>query len=88
MAERPLKNQIIDWLKGYDYWFQYAGNRLLEGDPVTEELTNSTYVLFKEDYGLKEKEGGRKEINFNEIADNNEAKEEHIQLQAIKISEM
>ena len=43
MSETPLKNQIIAWLKGYDYWFQYSGNRLLEGELVSDELANTAY---------------------------------------------
>jgi hypothetical protein len=31
MAEIPLKNQIIGWLKNQSYWLQYSGNELLEG---------------------------------------------------------
>ncbi|MCX2575355.1 hypothetical protein [Pedobacter sandarakinus] len=47
MPETPLKNKIIAWLKGYDYWFQYAGNRLLEGENVSDALADTTYQLFK-----------------------------------------
>ncbi|WP_268223536.1 AAA family ATPase [Sinomicrobium oceani] len=84
MSKTPLKNQIIDWIKGYDYWFQSAGNRLLEGESVTEELVISTYFLFKEDYDLKKKEADRGILNFNEVADNIENSESLLQLQAIK----
>jgi hypothetical protein len=41
MPETPLKNQIIAWLKGSEYWFQYAGNRLLEAENVSDELASS-----------------------------------------------
>lgn len=67
MLEIPLKNKIIAWLKGYDYWFQYVGNRLLEGENVNENLVNTTYKLFKEDYELQATEGDRPPIEFNEI---------------------
>jgi hypothetical protein len=68
MPKLPLKNKIITWLQGYDYWFQYAGNRLLEGDNVSDDLADKTYQLFKEDYSLKAIEDERAEIVFNEIA--------------------
>ncbi|MDF0720854.1 hypothetical protein P0M11_12675 [Kaistella sp. PBT33-4] len=67
MAEIPLKNKIIAWLKGYDYWFQYAGNKLLEGEDVNDALVDTTYQLFKEDYGLKSIEAERENIAFNKI---------------------
>lgn len=84
MTETPLKNQIIAWLKNYDYWFQYAGNKLLEGEAVTDELATTTYLLFKEDYGLKEKKDEREEINFNEIAVSSETVSGQLQLELIK----
>jgi hypothetical protein len=67
MTETLLKNKIIAWLKGCDYWFQYAGNRLLEGENVNENLVNETYELFKEDFKLQPVESGRASIEFNEI---------------------
>lgn len=85
MSETPLKNQIIAWLKKCDYWFQYAGNKLLEGEVVTDELATTTYVLFKEDYGLKEKkEEERGEINYNEITISSKSVSEPLELQLIK----
>ena len=84
MPETPLKNQIIDWIKGYDYWFQFAGSKLLEGEFVTTELAASTYLLFKEDNGLSKKETERDEIKFNELADSEESLEGQLQLQTIK----
>lgn len=65
--QEPLKNQIINWLKHQDYWFQYSGNRLLEGENVTDELATITYKCFLEDWKLIEKKGERKEIAFTEI---------------------
>ncbi len=84
MADTVLKNQIISWLKSFDYWFQYAGNRLLEGESVTDELATIVYVLFKEDCGLKEKADERKEINYNEIEVSSETVSEQLELQLIK----
>lgn len=84
MLKTTLKNQIIDWFKGYDYWFQYAGNRLLEGESVTDELATSTYQFFKEDNGLSEKESERDEIKFNEITDSEESSDGHLRLETIK----
>ncbi len=84
MPETPLKNKIISWLKGYDYWFQYAGNRLLEGDNVSDGLADTTYQLFKEDYGLKPIEDERTDIAFNEITFSAATIAEHLQLQMIK----
>lgn len=68
MATTPLKNQIINWLKNQDYWFQYSGNRLLEGESVSDELVSTTYKLFSEDWELIEKKGEREEIVYSEIA--------------------
>jgi hypothetical protein len=84
MTETPLKNQIIIWLKGYDYWFQYAGNRLLEGEIISTELIDSTYKLFKEDYGLQPIELERADILFNEIAIDTVSAIGHLELQTIK----
>lgn len=84
MPEIPLKNNIITWLKSYDYWFQYVGNRLLEGENVCDELTETTYQLFKEDYGLKTTDEEREEIVFNEIETNKDEVAENLQLQLIK----
>lgn len=84
MPETPLKNKIISWLKGYDYWFQYAGNRLLEGENVCEALAGTTYQLFKEDYALKSTEGERAEIIFNEIVADAATVAGNLQLQFIK----
>lgn len=84
MPETLLKNKIIAWLKGYDYWFQYAGNRLLEGENISDALADSTYQLFKADYDLKAAEGERAEIVFNEITGNVAAVAGNLQLQLIK----
>jgi hypothetical protein len=83
MPETPLKNQIIEWIKGSNYWFQYAGNRLLEGENISDELAGITYDLFKEDYGLKSIDIERTEIVFNEIALATSAVG-HLELQLIK----
>lgn len=84
MIETPLKNKIISWLKGYDYWFQYAGNRLLEGENIGDELVDKTYQLFKEDYSLKAIVGDRAEIIFNEIVADSAAVTGNLQLRFIK----
>ena len=84
MSKTPLKNQIIAWLKNFDYWFQYAGNKLLEGETITNELAITTYVLFKEDCGLKEKKEERKVINYSEMAVSSEAVYEPLELKLIE----
>lgn len=84
IAETPLKNKIISWIKDYDYWFQYAGNLLLEGENVSDALVEQTYQLFKEDYSLKAIEGERDEIVFNEIAADEAAVAGNLQLHLIK----
>ena len=84
MPDIPLRNQIIAWLKSYNYWFQYAGNRLLEGENISDEIVNSTYNLFKEDYSLKPIEAERADISFNEIAANAVAAVGPLKLQMIK----
>jgi Uncharacterized protein conserved in bacteria len=67
MTEKPLKNQIIEWLRKQDYWFQNAGNKLLEVGEINQSLIDSTYELLKEDLKLKEVDGERPIIDFNEI---------------------
>ena len=49
MAETPLKNQIIEWLKNQYYWLQYSGNELLEGAELNDAFVNKTFNYFKED---------------------------------------
>jgi energy-coupling factor transporter ATP-binding protein EcfA2 len=68
MSAILLKNQIINWLKHQEYWFQYSGNRLLEGESITDELAVATYKLFSEDWQLIEQTEERTEVVFNEIA--------------------
>jgi energy-coupling factor transporter ATP-binding protein EcfA2 len=84
MAEIPLKNQIIDWLKECSYWFQYSGNRILEGENISDELVTSTYNLFKEDFNLKTIENERTEIIYNEISVVSTTTVQHLELQTIK----
>jgi len=84
MPETPLKNKIISWLKGYDYWFQYTANRLLEGENVSDALAEQTYQLFKEDYSLKAIKVERAEIVFNGIAADAASVAGNLQLQLIK----
>ena len=83
MTEPPLKSKIIEWLKGYDFWFQYAGIRLLEGE-VSDALTDKIYQLFKEDYALKEIKDDRAEIIFNDITADTAAVIGNLKLQFIK----
>lgn len=52
MADTPLKNQIIAWLKSHNYWFQYSGNQILEGLELTDTEIDKTYQFFKEDMDL------------------------------------
>lgn len=68
MAEIPLKNQIIGWLKNQSYWLQYSGNELLEGAAIDDALVSKTYVYFKEDVELTELADGRTPITFSEVA--------------------
>lgn len=68
MAEIPLKNQIIGWLKNQPYWLQYSGNELLEGAAINDALVNKTYNYFKEDLELTKLAVGRTPIVFNEVA--------------------
>lgn len=84
MSDTPLKNQIITWLKGFDYWFRYAGNKLLEGESISDELVTTAYLLFKEDYGLEENKDEREELFYNEIGVSSEIISEQIELKLIK----
>lgn len=80
----PLKNQIINWLKHEEYWFQYSGNRLLEGESVTDELATLTYKLFLEDWELIEKTLERIAIAFTEITTAVESETNYLKLRLIK----
>ena len=84
MSTTPLKNQIINWLKHQDYWFQYSGNRLLEGESVTDDLATITYKLFSEDWELIEKTVERTEIAFTEIATAVASEASNLKLRLIK----
>lgn len=68
MAETPLKNQIIEWLKNQYYWLQYSGNELLEGAELNDAFVNKTFNYFKEDLELTELAVVRTPIVFNEVA--------------------
>lgn len=68
MSGLQLKNQIIEWLGAQPYWFQFAGNQILEGSEIDETLLESTYRFFKEENGLKESETEQIPIVFNKIA--------------------
>lgn len=67
MADVALKNQIIDWLKTYPYWFQYAGNLILENGVISSSDSNTIYKYFKEDSGLETATDERPTINYNEV---------------------
>ncbi|MGV3698104.1 AAA family ATPase [Flavobacterium sp.] len=84
MAEVPLKNQIVDWLKTSAYWFQYAGNAILENGVITSELVNTTYEYFKEDMGLVPTILERKEIDYKEVETDITSVEKPLYLKTIK----
>lgn len=84
MAKILLKNKIIAWLKEQKYWIQYAGNRFLEGEDVSDDLNSTIYQLFKEDYALKVIEFERTEVVFNEINTSDTVVAGNLQLQMIK----
>lgn len=67
MPDIPLKNQIIIWLKEQQFWFQFVGNKLLEGELINESIVDETYKLFLEDQGLHAPVDERLPIQFNEI---------------------
>ncbi|MFA5300624.1 MAG: AAA family ATPase, partial [Lutibacter sp.] len=83
MNDVSLKNQIIHWLKNQPYWFQYAGNQLLEGVEINNALLNVTYTFFKEDNGLKVIEGERTPVTYNEIEIASAANESNVKLLSI-----
>lgn len=68
MNQIPLKNQIITWLKSNAYWFQYAGNEILENAEIDNHTLDKIYELFKENHGLKSMTEERPEVSFTEIA--------------------
>lgn len=84
MSKLLLKNQIIDWLKTQPYWFQFAGNLLLEGSEINDNLIDGTYTFFKEAYRLKETENKQVPIVFNEITIEKEAVSSNLNLLAIQ----
>ncbi len=84
MTTIPLKNQIINWIKHQDYWFQYSGNRLLDDESVTDELATITYKLFSEDWELIEKTEERSDIAFTEITTAVASEANNLKLRLIK----
>ncbi|MCX6164795.1 MAG: hypothetical protein NTU73_08065, partial [Ignavibacteriae bacterium] len=79
MQNISLKNQIIDWLKGKNYWLQFAANIFLDGGKLDKNLLNTIYQFFKEDLGLVPTKSERKKIEFSissdtSVRDNNELK--------------
>lgn len=66
MSEIPLKNQIINWLKENKHWIQFAGNRILEGENISDELVNEAYSKLKQELGLEEVQEND-QIEFNGI---------------------
>ena len=83
MSELPLKNQIIEWLKTQQYWYQYAGNQILEGAQISEALIKETFNFFKQDASLIELGKEREPINFNEIPQVIDGEELNLKLKAI-----
>jgi energy-coupling factor transporter ATP-binding protein EcfA2 len=83
MSEIPLKNRIINWLKDNKYWVQFAGNRILEGENISDELVNETYSKLKQELGLEEIQENE-EITFNEIAISKKNLESKLSLTKIK----
>lgn len=67
MTDVPLKNQIIEWLRKQYYWFQHAGNHLLEGNDVDEGLIQIAYQFFREDLELCDIAGERTPVEFIEV---------------------
>jgi len=67
MSNLSLKNQIIEWLKPQPYWYQFAGNQLLEGADINDLLIDTTLILFKEDAGLTHLVNERTPLEFNEV---------------------
>lgn len=67
MNDLPLKNQIIEWLKPQPYWYQFAGNKLLEGAEINDLLIDTTLNFFKEDAALIQLVNERTPIAFDEI---------------------
>ncbi len=67
MSTSILKNQLIAWLKEQDYWLQYAGNRLLEGDLISNEFIDTVFTYFCEEYELKAQTLQRDPVEFAEI---------------------
>lgn len=61
-----MKNSIISWLRGFPYWMQYSGNEILEGDELSDEMLETTYLFFLQDAGLIDSAGERDEIVFAE----------------------
>ena len=84
MADIPLKNQIIGWLRGQSYWFQVAGNGLLENGEATAELVDEVYLLFKEDFQLQPPAPNRTEVIFVEISVDEATTAQPLTLVAIK----
>lgn len=84
MNSLQLKNQIIEWLEAQPYWFQFAGNQILEGSEIDETLLEPSYCFFKEENRLKESENEYIPIEFNKIAFAEAAVSSNLSLREIK----
>ncbi len=79
-----LKNQIIDWLKNQEYWFQYAGKQMLQGAEITDEFVTTVFNIFKEEYGLSPITLKKTKITFDEITETGLSSREPLCLKTIK----
>ena len=84
MSVQVLKNQIISWLKNQDYWFQYAGNILLENETVTDEHRSKIYQYLLEDYTLAVPAEERSPVGFKDVAEDLAAHADSLVLEFIK----
>lgn len=84
MSKQKLKNQIIDWLQGQQYWLQFLGNSLLESSEVDDDLISTTYEFYKEDEGLRPQTETRPAIGFNKKVTEDDAPDHTLVLQTIK----
>lgn len=84
MPNAILKNQLITWLKEQDYWLQYAGNCLLEGEVLSDELLTFTFNLFCEEYELGAQTIERTPIVFTELQADQLMAASDLKLQIIK----
>ncbi len=83
MKKEPLKNSIISWLKRKPHWLQFLGESILENGEVTDDDVKTSFNLFLEENGLKERKAPFQDVVFKNMAERSIAGVSHPHLKRI-----